>query len=433
MFFNRYKLSELRHWKQKKSRLPLLIRGARQVGKTELVHEWARCDFAKLHEFNFQKNKSLAPLFRSIQSASQLIKSLEVFSESPIDLNKDLIFFDEIQDCPDALNSFKYIAEELPNSYFVGAGSLLGVYLSSSSFPVGKIEFLNLFPMDFYEFLQAIGRSQLAEILNSNDLNKINPFHEEYCRLLREFYVVGGLPAVVKVYKESQSFAETRKMQDLLLQTYRGDFSKYSGPTEAMRILRTFESIPKQLAKDNRKFQFNLIHPGARYSEFANSIQWLISAGLCYKIPILENIEIPLKIHAQENMFKVYFFDVGLLGALAELPISAFISNNDLFSTFKGAFSENVFLSEYLAHHQESIYSWQGKMAEIDFLLQADRTLLPIEVKSGTSGKLKSLNQFSQKFNVPLKIRCSLLPFEDNAQAQFKNYPLYLSRFVKRD
>jgi predicted AAA+ superfamily ATPase len=430
MFFERHRLSDLRAWQRQKSRLPLLIRGARQVGKTALVREWARQDFPRIHEFNFQKNKSLCPIFSSIQSAAQLIRNLEIISESSIDPRIDLIFLDEIQDCPEALNALKYIAEELPNTNFVAAGSLLGVYLSNSAFPVGKVEFLDLFPMDYHEFLLAIGKDQLAALLMGVDKSATIAFHDEFCRYLREFYVVGGLPAVVKIYRDSQSLAEMRKMQDLLLQSYRGDFAKYSGPIDALRILSVFEGIPKQLAKDNRKFQFNVLQPGARYSNFANAVQWLVSAGLCYKIPILEHVEIPLKVHVRENIFKIYFFDIGLLGALAELPISAFLDSSALFTTFKGAFSENVVLNEYLAHHGHSVYSWQGKTSEVDFLLQKEGSILPIEVKSGLSGKLKSLQFFSQKYKVAHKVRCSLLPYQDNPTAQFRNYPIYLAQFA---
>lgn len=427
--FERTVYSKLVKWKNKSQRLPLIVRGARQVGKTSLIVEFGK-SFRQCHVFNFQKTLKLRECFKKTNDPGQILKFLEVVTEKKIDPKKDLIFFDEIQDCPEALNSLKFISEDHPDWHVIAAGSLLGIYLSSHSFPVGKVHFLNMYPLSFSEFLKAKGRNQLAELLELLD-PKNNIYHEELEAELRLYLSVGGLPKVISEYLENEDLNEARLIQDELLLTYRGDFAKYAGPADAIKILKLFENIPAQLAKENHRFQFNLLGQGARYAQFQTSVDWLISAGLCLRLPIIENAEIPLKPWVKENHFKLYFFDVGLLGALSDLPMGAFMTETNLFKTFKGAFIENYFYQEFRSSRKEELYCWVGRNSEVDFLYTDEKmNLVPIEVKSGSSGKLKSLQVFSEKYDVKIKTRCSAQKLEIRKDNHFRNIPLMYASLV---
>ncbi len=428
--FERHAYLSLVKWKNKSQRLPLIVKGARQVGKTSLIQEFGKT-FSDCHIFNFQKTSKYKEIFQKTNDPKKIIKFLEVILEKKINPMTDLIFFDEIQDCPEALNSLKFFSEDYPHWYVIAAGSLLGIYLSSHSFPVGKVQFLQMYPLNFSEFLKAKGRDQLVKVLESVNVEN-NIYHEELEAELRLYLSLGGLPKVLSEYFEDQDMQKARTIQDDLLLTYKGDFAKYAGPADAIKILKIFENIPAQLAKENHRFQFNRLAPGARYSQFQTSVDWLISAGLCLKLPIIENAEIPLKPWVKENMFKLYFFDVGLLGALSDLPMGAFMSSDTmLFKTFKGAFIENYFYQEFKSARREELYCWVGRNSEVDFLyLDKKMNLIPIEVKSGQSGKLKSLNVFSEKYEVKYKTRCSSQKIELRPDQQFRNIPLMYASLV---
>jgi len=419
-------MEQLANWKGKSSRLPLIIKGARQVGKTSLVNDFGTT-FRSFHAFNFQKNPQLKEGFRENSDPQKILKFLEIISEASIDISNDLIFFDEVQECPEALNSLKFFAEEHPQAYIIAAGSLLGVYLSAHSFPVGKVQFEYLYPFSFSEFLQACGKKKLAAQLDRLDKSS-HHFHEELIGLLRIYFTIGGMPKAIATYVETNDVKKVRAIQEDLLTSYRADFAKYSGPISALKILTIFENIPKQLAKDNRKFQFNSLKKEARYSEFSSSVDWLVGAGLAYKIPILNHAEIPLKAYAEENKFKLYFFDIGLLAALTDLPTQAFFQESDLFKTFKGAFVENYVLQEFVCQRTEELYSWHNQTAEVDFLYSTnDMQLMPIEVKSGESGKLKSLQVFFQKYKCQWKTRCSMHKLEIRQDSGLRTIPLYMA------
>jgi uncharacterized protein len=419
-------LNFLTQWKVAKSRKPLLIKGARQVGKTYLVEEFGK-QFENYHEFNFQRSPKLREIFESTSEPLKLISLLEILSEKKIDIKTDLIFFDEIQDCPKALNSLKFFCEDLPTATVVGAGSLLGVYLSGYSFPVGKVEFLEMYPMSFEEYLLAMGKDRLVDALVRAPVSSEVPsiVHELMLEELRTYYIVGGMPEAVRTYVETKDLSKVRQKQVDLLTSYRADFAKYSGPANALHILSVFENIPRQLAKENKKFQFNQIKSGGRYAAFKSAIDWLSSAGLAHKVPIINSAEIPLKMNAEENTFKLYFMDVGLLGALAEIPINSFQPGEDFFKTFKGAHVENFVLQELKANSSKALYCWQGRASEVDFLVEKEGRLYPLEVKSGKSGKLKSLSVFSEKYKVSIKTRVSAMPLE--RREGFQIIPLYLS------
>lgn len=429
MIFKRTVYNHLINWKNERSRLPLIIRGARQVGKTSLIMSFGE-DFPDIHVFNFQKSPDLKNGFIKTNEPQKILQYLEVISSKKIDIEHDLIFFDEIQDCPQALNSLKFFAEELPSAYIIAAGSLLGIHLSEHPFPVGKVKFQHMFPLSFFEFLSAIGKPQLANILleiNSDN----NNLHEEFIEHLRLYFALGGMPKVITTYLENYDLNKARELQEDLLISYRADFSKYSGPADAVKILSVFENIPKQLSKDNRKFRFNLLKQGARYPQFASSIDWLINAGICLKLPILNHIEIPLKPLIDDNTFKLYFFDIGLLGALSGLPIASFLRESNLFKTFKGAFVENYFFQEFKANRKEDLYCWQGKASEVDFLyLSNNSELVPIEVKAGESGKLKSLQAFASKYKCDWKTRCSMHKIEIRSDTKLRSIPLHYAGLV---
>ncbi len=429
MNINRTLYSDLINWKNRAEKMPLILKGARQVGKTFLIKHFAK-EFLQIHEFNFQKNATLIEIFKNSNDPKKIITDLEISSSRKIDDEKDLIFFDEIQDCPEALNSLKYFCEDLPSSHVIAAGSLLGIYLSNNSFPVGKVEFLELFPVSFFEFLTATGKTALAKTILKLDPNQ-NVFHQQMLSELKKYFILGGMPKVIKTYIESDfDFLRAREIQEDLLTSYKSDFAKYSGPVDALKILAVFESIPKQLAKENKKFQLNILKTGARLSEFKTAIDWLVHAGLCYRVPILSHVEIPLSAQVKDNFFKIYFFDVGLLSAMTDLPISAFSVESEIFKTFKGAFVENYFLQEFKTRRKEILYNWQSRSAEVDFLYQKNMQLFPIEVKSGESGKLKSLTVFCEKYDCNVATRSSLRPLEIREKQTLRNIPLYLAALV---
>jgi predicted AAA+ superfamily ATPase len=305
----RIKLENLRYWSDKKQRKPLLLSGVRQCGKSYLVREFGRT-FQHFHEFNFQKNSTLSSIFSHSNDPLKIIQGLEIVLGNKINLEQDLIFFDEIQDCPQALNSLKYFAEDFPNARIIAAGSLLGVYLSQNTFPVGKVEMETLAPMNFNEYLSARGKKQLLDILQEADNDIPDYAHQILLEELSLYYIVGGMPEIISIFIETNDLLAVRKRQNELLKNYMADFAKYSNSATALQLVSTFESIPRQLAKDNSKFKFNLIKPQGRYNEFKSSIHWLVHSGIAHRVPIISSAEIPLKMHINENMFKLYFCDV---------------------------------------------------------------------------------------------------------------------------
>lgn len=436
VMYRRKLLPDLEKWKKSKIRRPLILRGARQVGKTSLVRDFGK-SYTHYFEINFQKDKNIHALFEKTINPKEILLSFEKRFGKKINIEDSLIFFDEIQDCPAALNSLKYFCEDFPTANVISAGSLLGIYLSDHSFPVGKVDFLDLFPFSFCEYLTAANLDEFALMLQGfnwkrneirKEMEEINLYHEILLDHLKNYFIVGGMPKAVDAFLNDKSLEEVRQIQEGIIDSYKADFTKYSGPVDGLKILSVFESIPHQLAKDNRKFQFNLItSQGARSSQFMNAVNWLLSAGICHKIPILDHIEIPLKAFEVENMFKLYCLDVGILGAMCDLPTDAFLYNDDLFKTFKGAFTENFFLQEFKANRKERLYCWQGKTSEVDFLFQNSVSISPVEVKSGKSGKLKSLNVFKEKYAPPYLTRVSSLPLSLSDDEKFRSIPLYLS------
>lgn len=421
-------------WKNAPERKPLILKGARQTGKTYSLEEFAKKEFRKLHYINFQRDKNACRIFAGNLSPSHILESLEFYLDTRINRKKDIVFFDEIQDCSRALTSLKYFCEDMQELAVVCAGSLLGVVQSDEPFPVGKINFLNLRPMSFEEFLLAVADGKSFDFLqNLRQPDTIPPIiHDHLLTRLKEYFVVGGLPEVVQTYcsnreNKHEAFSKTRKKQEELIDAYMSDFSKYSGKVNANEISSIFQSIPAQLARENKRFKASEALPQGRFAKLQSPIDWLVGAGLLIKVKITNSGEIPFEAFTADNRFKLYLFDIGILGALAKIPPRSLFLKSDLFSTFKGAFCENYVAQEFIYSGSGQIYSWMSNTAEVEFLREIDGDVYPVEVKAGLSGKLKSLNVFAQKYKVKYRIRISARNLEFNEPTLIQSYPLYLA------
>jgi uncharacterized protein len=425
--------NKLIQWKNSSNRKPLILKGARQTGKTYLLTQFGKEQFSSLHYINFQQDKTVSSIFEKDLYPQNIIKQLEFYLDKKITLNSDILFFDEIQDCPRALTSLKYFCEDMPELALVCAGSLLGVVHSSESFPVGKVSLLTLHPLSFEEFLLAMEDDRGFEALRNVKTELPEIVHVHLMERLKEYMVTGGMPEVVETYtafSPGDTFSAVkavREKQNELLTTYMGDFSKYSGKTRANEIVYTFESLPQQLARENKKFVASRVIQGGRFSTLCSAIDWLAGAGLVNKVMICNSGELPFSAFTAQNRFKLYMFDTGLLGALAGLSAGVIMKANNLFATFKGAFCENFVAQEFVYAGHDPLYAWAGKTAEVEFIREIDGEVYPVEVKAGLSGKLKSLNVFAQKYNAPYRTRLSARNLEINENARMHSIPLYLA------
>ncbi len=425
---------KLVQWKNAGDRKPLILKGARQAGKTYSLIEFGRKEFKNVHCINFQKDKTACEIFSGSLAPKRILESIQLYLETTIEKTTDLVFFDEIQDCPRALTSLKYFCEDMRELAVVSAGSLLGVTQSHESFPVGKVSFLNLSPMCFEEFLLAVGDEHAYRKLRTLRYPDTVPpvLHHRLMERLKEYFIVGGLPEVVATYcanieNKPIAYKKVRTKQEELINTYMGDFSKYSGKTRANEIASVFESVPSQLARENKKFKASEAVPQGRFARLKSPIDWLTGAGLLINVKISNSGEIPFGAFTSDNRIKLYLFDVGILGALARIPPKSLHMKTDLFSTFKGAFCENFVAQEFICSGGGPLYSWMSNTAEVEFIREIDGDVYPVEVKAGQSGKLKSLNIFASKYPVKYRTRISARNLEFNPQAGFHNYPLYLS------
>lgn len=430
-------------WKQQKERMPLILRGARQVGKSFLLKQFGQKEFKKFHLFDFEKStKELLPIFNSDLSANKLINELSLYVGQQIDEKQDLLIFDEIQNCPRALTSLKYFCEEKPNLAICAAGSLLGISLSDSSFPVGKVEYLDLYPLNFEEFLMSLNNSLLLKSFHEGCQTGLLPHiaHTKLWDTLKYYYVVGGMPKAVSLYLENQALplealTKVREMQKAILSAYYSDFSKHAGKVNAMHISRVFENIPEQLSQniDNsvQKFRFKDVIPNKRtYADLDGPIDWLVKAGLVYKVKICNHAEVPLKAFCKQNLFKLFFFDIGLLGAMLDLSPQSLILQD--YGITKGFFAENFVAQELTFSGEQTLYSWTERNSEIEFILDINGVIIPVEVKSGIRTKAQSLKQYFFKYNPQQAIQISAKPL--NLKGKIKNYPLYLAplcRYLK--
>lgn len=425
-------LNELIKWKDSKRRKPLMLTGVRQCGKTYVLKEFGNDFFADTCYINFEASSKYSAIFDYDFDVKRIIKEIEFLENTKIAVGKTLLIFDEIQECPKAITSLKYFCENMPELHIVTAGSRLGVALKKEniSFPVGKVQRMQMYPMNFREFLQAIGEEKYIDFFEQWDINREIPeiYTKTLERLLKSYYVIGGMPEVVLEYSRSKDFDTVMEIQDDILSDYADDFSKHAPIAEIEKIRLIWDSIPKQLAKENNKFVFSHVKAGKRAHELEAALQWLKNAGLIQMLELVQNAEIPLAINADATYFKVYMSDVGLLCRRLGLTIHSFIDENDTLKTVKGAITENYVLNE-IVFQKKSPYFWRsGNTAELDFLYESNGAIVPLEVKAATNTQAKSYKQFCKKYKPKTGYKASLKNIAANDVEGTKtiSLPLYL-------
>lgn len=416
---------KLIQWKSSSARKPLILNGARQVGKTYILKEFGKNEYAKMVYFSLDRDLEVRSVFQKKTNVQNILLSLSAISGVHITPDDTLIFLDEIQECPEALSALKYFCEEANDYHVVVAGSLLGVSLhENASFPVGKVDMLRIYPMNFEEWLYALGKETMAELLHSHDYETISTLSESYKELLRQYYYVGGMPEAIKTFVEGKGLNEVRRIQNQILFDYQRDFSKHAPSIQVPRINMVWNSIPSQLARENKKFLYGAMKKGARASEFEIAIQWLIDSGLVYKVNRVNEVKMPLKFYEDINAFKLFMLDIGLMGAMVDAPADAIIVGNNIFSEYKGAFTELYVHNELVCGgHLLYYHSVDNSSIELDFVMQSGTSVVPIEVKAEVNVKSKSLRTFVSN-NPELKgLRLSMKDYID--QGWMTNYPLY--------
>lgn len=419
-------MKSLKEWKNSPYRKPLILSGARQVGKTWLMKEFGRTEYTNTVYVNFDQDINAAGLFEGSINPDRIILGLRALSGMEIDPDNTLIIFDEVQEAPRALTSLKYFCEEAPQYSIIAAGSLLGVALhAGTSFPVGKVDRMHLYPLNFQEFLYAMGEDAAAEILQTKDQRMITVLREKLSDLLRQYYYVGGMPEAVNYYKDNKEFTGVRQIQKNLLAYYQQDFLKHAEPRLTERLNLVWSSIPAQLAKENRKFIYGQVRQGARAKDFELAIQWLSDCGLIHVIHRVTKPGYPLKAYEDLNAFKIYLLDVGLLGAMADLSSNTIVEGNRIFTEFKGALAEQYVLQELIAedHLNPMYYSAENSRMEIDFIVQKGDEVIPIEVKAEENLRAKSLRSYCEKYKPKTAVRFSMSDYRE--QDWMVNVPLY--------
>jgi predicted AAA+ superfamily ATPase len=432
--------NQLKTWKEKKDRRPLILKGVRQVGKTYSLKEFGQTCFPHYHYVNFEEDEQVGKIFQQDLNPRRILDELSFYLDSSIDIENDLVIFDEIQACPRALTSLKYFNEKLPQLALCSAGSLLGLYFGSSSFPVGKIDYLEMVPLTFEEFLMGTGEQRAYDYIEDchSDTTLPEIVHSRLWELLKLYFITGGLPEVVRVYRENKddlykAVQLVREKQNTLILGYEVDMAKHSGKQNSMHINRLWRNIPSQLAREQSgsapKFKFKDVVPGIKgYSRLSGIIDWLLTAGLIIKVNIIDKALLPLSAFAEENAFKLYFFDVGILGAISQLAPGV-IRDYD-YGTYKGYFAENFVAQEFKASGVDALYCWRETTAEVEFLREIEGKVYPIEVKSGWVTKSKSLNEFDRKYSPDYRVVMSARNIKINVDRKLHYYPLYLaSRF----
>ena len=417
-------INDLAKWKERSNRKPLIIQGARQVGKTWVMKEFGRLFFENVIYINFESSVRLQQLFQNDFDMQRIISVLEIESGQKFNPNSTLLILDEIQEAEKGLTALKYFNENAPEYFVVAAGSLLGVSLQkNNTFPVGKVDFLNLYPMNFEEFLLNQNEDGLAQALYTKNWDVIAPFHEKLTQLLRTYYFVGGMPEAVQNYILNKNFEEVRTIQKNIVAGYENDFAKYAPFEIVPKIRMVWQSILGQLAKENKKFIYGQIKKGARAKEFETAINWLTNAGLLHKCLKINKPTIPLQSYADYDVFKLYFVDVGLLNAMGGLTEQILLNKNQILIEFKGALSEQFVAQELI--QKQAIYYWtaENATAEIDFIIQKDQSIIPIEVKAEENLKAKSLKIFEDKFQTHNATRISMSPHRK--ENWLENIPLY--------
>ena len=422
----RMAIEKLLKWKQCKHRKPLIIEGARQVGKTWLMKEFGRQAYSDTVYINFDSNSRMAELFASDLDTDRLIMGLELYVGHKIDPDNALLIFDEVQEVPRALSALKYFNENAPQYHIVCAGSLLGIALhQGTSFPVGKVDFLKLYPLSFKEFLMASGKEQFAKLLDQRDFRMITSFKQTYVDALKHYYFVGGMPEAVQSFVENKDFNEVREIQKRILNAYEQDFSKHAPNEIVPRIRMLWNSIPSQLAKENRKFIYGLIREGARAKDYETALMWLSDCGLVHKISRVNGVGLPLRAYEDLKAFKLFMVDVGLLGCMAGLRQSTLLDGNDLFAEFKGALTEQYVCQQLKTIEELNIYYYTNDRGscEIDFVVDTGERIVPVEVKAEINLRAKSLKTYQEKFTPEVSVRTSMADYK--RQEWLVNLPLY--------
>ena len=408
-------MEQLQKWKAKKHRKPLVIRGARQVGKTWLMKAFGAAEYESVVYINFDNNERMRNLFEGSLAVERLVTGLELYAGHKIDPVNTLLIFDEVQEVPTALTSLKYFNEDAPQYQIICAGSLLGVALhQGTSFPVGKVEFLDLYPLSFSEFLMAMGKDRYVELLNQGDFDMATMFKQDYSDLLKQYYYVGGMPEVVQAFVDNHDFNEVREIQQRILAAYEQDFSKHAPNETVPRIRMLWNSIPAQLAKENRKFIYGLIKEGARAKEYELAMLWLTDCGLVHKIHRVSAHSLPLKAYEDLKAFKLFLLDVGLLSCMVGLRQDVLLDGNELFKEFKGALTEQYVLQQLETIKGLNIYYWTADRgtAEVDFVIDNGKDVIPVEVKAEVNLQAKSLKVYREKFQPQLSIRTSMADYK---------------------
>ena len=418
--------SKLIEWKESPSHKPLILNGVRQCGKTYIMKEFGKNEFQTFAYVNCDRNENLHQIFEGGFNISKIIRGISALSGVDIIPGKTLIFLDEVQSFPLVLESLKYFCEDAPDYHVAVAGSLLGIALHSGvSFPVGKVQTMKLYPMDFEEFLMAKGEQQLLRIMHDHDFDLLTALHEKCKDLLRQYYYVGGMPEVVKSYIDNGQLKPVRAIQNEILSNYAGDFSKHAPYQEVPRICMVWQSILGQLSRENKKFIYGALKKGGRAKEFEVAIQWLVDAGLVYKVNKCTKPQLPLKFYEDFAAFKLYLCDCGLMGAMADTAAKDVLIGDGVFTEYKGAFTEQYVLQQILSSGISDIYYYSAddSRMEMDFLMQREGALLPVEVKGGTSIKSNSLHNYLMEHPGIQAIRYSMLPYKK--QDFLTNIPLY--------
>ncbi|NDV58406.1 ATP-binding protein [Bacteroides sp. 519] len=425
-------VKKLRIWKDEPQRKPLILLGARQVGKTWIMKHFGELEFENVAYINCDEEPLAEELFASDYNIPRILLTLQAITSTKIEAGKTLIIFDELQEVKRGLHSLKYFQENAPQYHVIAAGSLLGITIGrGESFPVGKVNLLHMYPLDFEEFLMAMGETSLSNLFHQPDWEPLNILRTKYIDLLRQYYYVGGMPEVVDSYINNYDLQEVRVKQNEILDAYRRDISKHTSATDSMRIGQVLQSLPSQLAKENKKFIYNVLKKGARATEYELAIQWLIDAGIIHKVCRVKELQMPIKFYEDLGAFKLFLLDCGLLGCMVDAPASQMLVGNNVFKEFKGAFTEQ-FVLQQLVTMGISTYYWSSEStpAEIDFVIQMDKRVIPIEVKAEENVRAKSMYEYIKSHpQYSLKgLRISMLGYQD--QDWMENIPLFgISKF----
>lgn len=419
-------IKQLEEWKDSPLRKPLILAGARQVGKTYILKEFGKREYQNVAYINCDNNPEVANLFAEDYDMKRVLLVIGALTGQPILPGKTLIILDEIQELPKGLSSLKYFCEDAPDYHVAVAGSLLGVALHrGESAPVGKVNIIRLYPMSFEEFILAKGEDKVLQILSAKDWATTSLLHDRLAKLLREYYFVGGMPEAVSTYIATNDANKVRRVQNDILFIYRSDMSKHVSANEVTRISMVWQSIPSQLAKENKKFVYGVVRKGARAKDFETAIQWLVDAGLVYRVPRVREVGMPLKFYEDVNAFKLFMLDVGLLGAISEMDPAQMLMSNNAMTESKGAFTENYVLCQLKTMPDIAVYyySRDDSRLEVDFVVQYQGHIIPIEVKAEENLKSKSLKAFMDKHTDLHALRFSMMPYKE--QDWLTNYPLY--------